>query len=88
MYTNLKILTNKKRTRLKQSLLRLTVLVYDLGTLKLRFVAPMPEHSGTPTMHFPEVSQGTYQRFSSPKLRKLDQTDVFQYRMLYQWGKK
>ena len=60
--------------------------VYDLETQKWRFVAPMPEQSGTPTMHFPEVSRGTYQKFSSPKLRKLDQTDVFQNCMLYQWG--
>ncbi len=27
-------------------------------------------------MHFPEVSGGTYQKFSSPKLGELDQFDV------------
>ncbi len=30
--------------------------VYRLRTKNLRFVAPMPEQMGTPTMHFPEVS--------------------------------
>ncbi len=42
---------------------------------------------GTLTVHFPEVSGGTYQKFSSPKLGELRQIDVFQYRMLCQWGK-
>ena len=57
------------------------VIVYDLRAQNLRFVAPMPEQSGTPTMHFLEVSGGTYQKFSSPKLGELGQIDVFQYRM-------
>ena len=29
--------------------------VYDMGTQKMKFVAPMPEQIGTSTMHFPEV---------------------------------
>ncbi len=35
-------------------------LVYHLksvGALKMKFVAPMPEQSNTPTMHFSEVSR-------------------------------
>ena len=56
-------------------------LVYDLRVPNLRFVAPMPEQIGNPTMHFHEVSGGTYQKFLSPKLGELDQIDVFQYRM-------
>ena len=35
-------------------------LVYDLRTQNLSFVAPIPEQTGTTTMHFPEVSGGTY----------------------------
>ncbi len=30
-------------------------IVYRLRTENLRFVAPMPEQVGTPTMHFPDV---------------------------------
>ncbi len=36
--------------------------VYDLRAQNLRFVAPMPEQIGTTTLHFPEVSGGTYQK--------------------------
>ena len=36
------------------------ILVYDLRTQNLSFVAPIPEQTGTTTMHFPEVSGGTY----------------------------
>ena len=35
-------------------------IVYDLGTQKMNFVAPMPEQIGTSAMHFPEVLGGTY----------------------------
>ncbi len=31
-------------------------IVYDLRTQNLSFVAPIPEQTGTTTMHFPEVS--------------------------------
>ncbi len=55
--------------------------VYDLRAKNVKFVAPMPEQIGTPTMHFPEVSGDTYQKFSSPKLGELSQIDVFQYPM-------
>ena len=34
-------------------------IVYDLRTQNLSFVAPIPEQTGTTTMHFPEVSLGT-----------------------------
>ncbi len=57
------------------------IIVYDLRAQNLRFVAPMPEQIGTPTMHLLEVSGGTYKKFSSPKLGELGQIDVFQYRM-------
>ncbi len=36
------------------------ILVYDLGTQNLNFVAPIPEQVGTTKMHFSEVSGGTY----------------------------
>ena len=51
-------------------------LVYRLRAQNLTFVAPMPDQAGTTTMHFSEVSGGTYQKFSSPKLGELDQIDV------------
>ncbi len=35
-------------------------LVYRLRTQILRFVAPMPEQVGTPTILFPVVSGGAY----------------------------
>ncbi len=38
-------------------------IVYDLSTQNLNFVAPIPEQVGTTTMHFSEVSGGTYQNF-------------------------
>ncbi len=63
------------------------IVVYQLMAKNLTFVAPMPEQVGTLTMHFPEVSGGTYQKLSSPKLGELGQIDIFQYRMLSQWGK-
>ncbi len=63
------------------------LIVYRLGAQNLTFVAPMPEQVGTLTAHFPEVSGGTYQKFSPPKLGELGQIDVFQNRMLSQWGK-
>ncbi len=62
-------------------------IVYRLRTQNLRFVAPMPEQMGTPTMHFPEVSGDTYQKFTSPKLGEMDQIDIFQNYMLFQWEK-
>ncbi len=62
-------------------------LVYRLRTQNLRFVAPMPEQIATPTMLFPVVSGGAYQKFTSPKLGKMDQIDIFQNYMLFQWGK-
>ena len=34
--------------------------VYRLRTQNLRFIAPMPERIGNPTMYFPEVSADTY----------------------------
>ena len=37
------------------------ILVYDLkfvGALKIEFIAPIPEQTGTPTMHFSNVSGG------------------------------
>ena len=37
-----------------------TVIVYDLRTQNLNFVAPIPEQTETTTVHFPEVSGGTY----------------------------
>ncbi len=42
--------------------------VYQLRAQNLTFVASMPEQAGTLTMHFPEVSGGTYQKFSAQKL--------------------
>ncbi len=36
------------------------LLVYNLRTQNLKFVAPMPEQTGTPTMHFSNVSGGPY----------------------------
>ena len=53
-----------------------SILVYQLRTQSLRFVAPMPEQIGTPTMHFPEVSGDTYKKFTSPKLGEMDQIDI------------
>ncbi len=35
-------------------------IVYNMNTQKLKFVACMPEQTGISTMHFPEVSGGTY----------------------------
>ena len=35
----------------------------------------MPEQIATLTMHFPEVSGDTYQKFSSPKLGEMYQID-------------
>ncbi len=34
----------------------LKIIVYDLGTQNLNFIAPIPEQVGTTTMHFSEVS--------------------------------
>ena len=62
-------------------------LVYQLRAQNLTFVEPMPEQVGTLSMHFPEVSQGTYKKFSSPKLGEPGQIDVFPCRILSQWGK-
>ena len=44
----------------KASSFSFTVLfiVYDLRAQNLRFVAPIPEQIGTPTMHFLELSGG------------------------------
>ncbi len=36
------------------------LLVYDRRAQNLKFVALMPEQMGTLTLHFPEVSGGTY----------------------------
>ncbi len=63
------------------------IIVYRLRDQNLTLVAPMPEQVRTLTVHFPDVSGGTYQKFSSPKLGELGQIDIFQYRMLSQWGK-
>ena len=38
------------------------VIVYCLRTKNFRFVAPMPEQVGTPTMHFPDVPGDTCQK--------------------------
>ena len=59
----------------------IVMIVYDLRAQNLRFVAPIPEQIGTPIMYFLEVSGGTYQKFSLPKLGELGQIDVFQYHM-------
>ena len=37
-----------------------TIIVYDLRTQNLNFVAPIPEQVRTTTMHLSEVSGGTY----------------------------
>ncbi len=45
--------------------------VYDLksvGALKIEFIAPIPEQTGTPTMHFSNVSGGVYQKLPARKL--------------------
>ena len=91
LYCNRVLSRMKKTAGSKMSLTcfsyLLSPIVYQLRAENLTFVAPMPEQDGTLTMHFPEVSGGTYQKFSSPKLGELGQIDVFQYRMLSQWGK-
>ncbi len=38
-------------------------------------------------MLFTVVSGGAYQKFTSLKLGEMDQIDVFQNYMLFQWGK-
>ncbi len=62
-------------------------LVYRLRTKNVRFVAPMPEQVGTPTMHLPDVPGDTCQKFTSQKLGEMDKIDAFQNPMLPQWGK-
>ncbi len=63
------------------------ILAYDLRSQNLSFVAPIPEQTGTTTMHFPEVSGGKYQKLPEWKLGEIGQINVFQNRMLFQWGK-
>ncbi len=53
----------------------------------MNFVAPMAEQIGILTMHFLEVSGGTYEKFSSPKLGEMGQTEVFSISHVMPMGK-
>ncbi len=44
----------------KRNIIRPHEVVYDLRTQNFNFVAPIQEQVGTTTMHFSEVSVGTY----------------------------
>ncbi len=64
-------------------------LVYDLkfvGALKIEFVAPIPEQTGTPTMHFSNVSGGPYQKLPAQKLGEVGYFWVFEYRVQTDWS--
>ncbi len=66
----------------------------------MSFVAPIPEQTGTTTMHFPEVSLGTLlkvgrnrpnQRFSKlhviPMAKNQPKMHLFQCPLYKEWGK-
>ncbi len=53
------------------------IVVYRLRTKHFRFVAPMPEQVGTPTMHLPDVPGDKCQKFTSPKLGEMDKIHAF-----------